>query len=65
MATDPVCRMTISEEKPVPAGLKQGAVEKAEYKGKTYYFCGKGCKERFIKEPEKYLGGEKKDWVKG
>lgn len=55
-ATDPVCRMTISEEK---------AVEKAEYKGKTYYFCGKGCKERFIKEPEKYLGGEKKDWVKG
>lgn len=55
MATDPVCRMTISEEK---------AVEKTEYNGKTYYFCGKGCKERFEKNPEKYLWGEKKDWVK-
>lgn len=56
MATDQVCRMAISEEK---------AVETTEYKGKTYYFCGKGCKERFEKEPEKYLSGEKKDWIKG
>lgn len=56
MATDLVCRMTVSEEK---------AVAKTEYNGKTYYFCGKGCKERFEKEPEGYLGGEKKDWIKG
>lgn len=26
-----------------------------EYKGKTYYFCGEGCKEKFVKDPEKYL----------
>src|SRR5215475_7905899 len=26
-----------------------------EYGGKTYYFCGKGCKARFDAEPEKYL----------
>jgi len=25
-----------------------------EYKGKTYYFCCAGCKEAFIKNPEKY-----------
>ena len=30
--------------------------------GKTYYFCAKGCKVAFDKEPEKYLKaeGEKK-----
>lgn len=56
MATDPVCKMTISEEK---------TIEKMEYKGKLYCFCGKGCKERFEKNPEKYLGEEKKDWIKG
>lgn len=26
-----------------------------EYKGNTYYFCCESCKEKFIKEPEKYL----------
>jgi Cu+-exporting ATPase len=26
------------------------------YRGKTYYFCSKNCKERFDKEPEKYVG---------
>ena len=25
-----------------------------EYKGKTYYFCCEGCKEKFIQDPEKY-----------
>ncbi|MDP2681461.1 MAG: YHS domain-containing protein [Deltaproteobacteria bacterium] len=55
MVIDPVCKMTISEEK---------AIEKTEYNSKTYYFCGKGCKDRFEKEPEKYLRGEKKDWIK-
>jgi Cu+-exporting ATPase len=29
------------------------------HKGKTYYFCAKGCKERFDKEPEKFVGKEK------
>ena len=26
-----------------------------EYKGKTYYFCCEMCKEKFMKNPEKYL----------
>ncbi len=26
-----------------------------EYKGKTYYFCCEGCKEKFEKNPEEYL----------
>jgi Cu+-exporting ATPase len=25
------------------------------YKGKTYYFCAVNCKERFDREPEKYI----------
>jgi YHS domain-containing protein len=31
------------------------AAAKAEYKGKTYYFCAPGCKADFEKDPEKYL----------
>lgn len=46
MAIDPVCKMTVNEEK---------AAAKAEYKGKTYYFCAGVCKEKFEKEPEKYI----------
>lgn len=45
MAVDPVCRMELSEK---------DASGKAEYKGKTYYFCSDGCKEKFEKDPEKY-----------
>jgi len=33
-----------------------------EHKGKTYYFCCEGCKEKFVKNPEKYL--EKKEEMK-
>ncbi len=43
---DPVCGMTI---------LKSQAKATFEYKGETYYFCSTGCKDRFAKEPEKYL----------
>jgi YHS domain-containing protein len=46
MATDPVCKMNVVEDK---------AAAKTEYKGKTYYFCATGCKEKFEKEPEKYV----------
>lgn len=48
MVQDPVCKMTIDENK---------AVATSAYKGKTYYFCAKICKERFDKEPEKYIKG--------
>jgi YHS domain-containing protein len=49
MAKDPVCGMTVDEEK---------ATATSEYKGKTYYFCAPGCKASFDKDPEKYLSGE-------
>ncbi|MCL4468621.1 MAG: YHS domain-containing protein [Deltaproteobacteria bacterium] len=43
---DPVCKMVVDEK---------NAVAKYDYKGTTYYFCAKGCKDKFEKEPEKYL----------
>lgn len=45
MAQDPVCGMKVGEKGP-----------KAEYGGRTYYFCCDGCKRSFEKEPEKYVG---------
>jgi Cu+-exporting ATPase len=30
-----------------------------DYKGKTYYFCGKGCAAKFTADPEKYLSGKR------
>jgi len=38
--------------------VMEGAVNKAiftEYEGKKVYFCCAGCKEKFEKEPEKYI----------
>ena len=49
MAKDPVCGMEVDEKK---------AAATSEYKGKTYYFCAKGCKVAFDKDPERYLKGE-------
>lgn len=46
MVRDPVCHMKLVERK---------VIAKSEYKGKIYYFCAFFCKERFDKEPEKYL----------
>jgi Cu+-exporting ATPase len=46
MAKDPVCGMNVEESKAAAISL---------YKGKTYYFCAKVCKEAFDKDPEKYL----------
>ena len=31
-----------------------------EHKGKTYYFCNPGCKERFASDPEKFISREQK-----
>ncbi|MBI5188661.1 MAG: YHS domain-containing protein [Nitrospirae bacterium] len=50
MAKDPVCNMDVDEKK---------AAATSVYKGKAYYFCAKGCKERFDKDPEKYVTKEK------
>ena len=46
MAKDPVCGMMVDEKK---------AAATAAYKGTTYYFCAKSCKERFEKSPEQFL----------
>src|SRR3989475_2326100 len=43
---DPVCGMMVVPEK---------AAAKIEHAGKAYYFCSKGCAERFSREPEKFL----------
>ena len=43
---DPVCGMKVKKSK---------AVAVSEYKGKKYYFCAEACKEKFDKEPEKYI----------
>jgi YHS domain-containing protein len=45
--TDPVCKMQIDSEK---------AAATSEYKGQKFYFCAPGCKAKFDKEPEKFLG---------
>ena len=37
----------------------QTAAATSEYKGQTYYFCARGCKIAFDKDPEKYIRGEK------
>jgi YHS domain-containing protein len=50
MAIDPVCKMKVDEKK---------ASIKSEYKGVTYYFCSPICKQKFDKEPEKYLKEKK------
>jgi len=31
-----------------------------EHKGKTYYFCSLGCRDKFVKEPDKYAAHEEK-----
>src|SRR5216683_2210604 len=46
---DPVCGMLVDPEK---------AAGKVEHAGKTYYFCSKGCAERFSREPEKFLASD-------
>jgi Cu+-exporting ATPase len=46
---DPVCGMKVDPAK---------AAGKHEHKGKTYYFCSKGCLEKFKAHPENYLGAK-------
>ncbi|BBO30957.1 heavy metal translocating P-type ATPase [Lacipirellula parvula] len=43
---DPVCGMTVN---PATAKLH------AEHAGQTYYFCSRGCLEKFTADPAKYL----------
>ncbi len=45
MEIDPICKMAVDEST---------AEFVSEYEGKKYYFCAKGCKAKFDKDPEKY-----------
>ncbi len=42
MAKDPICGMDVE--------AKRGAIQ-STYQGKTYYFCGDGCKRTFDADP--------------
>ena len=45
-ALDPVCGMTVAIA---------GARETFVHDGRTYYFCGPGCRSRFEADPARYL----------
>ncbi len=45
-ALDPVCGMTVTIAT---------ARHQAEHAGQRYYFCGGGCRERFLADPARYL----------
>ena len=45
-ATDPVCGMDV-----IPSTTDITA----EIDGNTYYFCAEGCRNSFVKNPQKYL----------
>jgi len=46
MVLDVVCNMEVNEKT---------AKWRSEYKGKTYYFCAPMCKQKFDRNPEKYI----------
>lgn len=52
MAIDPACRMVLIEEK---------AAERIEFGGKDYFFCSTGCRERFERDPERFLEGKARE----
>jgi xanthine dehydrogenase accessory factor len=49
-ATDAVCGMAVHVA---------SAKWRHEHAGLTYYFCGQGCRERFAKDPGRYLAAGK------
>lgn len=46
MEKDPVCGMQVDPAK---------AAGRADYKGKTYYFCAASCKSKFEANPGQYV----------
>jgi Cu+-exporting ATPase len=48
---DPVCGMNVDPAK---------AASTAEYEGKLYHFCSRGCAEKFRRVPDKYLDAMQK-----
>jgi len=48
MATDPVCGMAVEKEKAVVA----------EWNGRTFYFCSRGCRNEFFEDPGRFTDGD-------
>ncbi len=48
--TDPVCGMQVD---PTRSG------DSSEHAGEKYYFCCSGCKSKFDKDPNAYLGPDR------
>lgn len=48
-AIDPICGMTVEVA---------GARHTAEAGGRTWYFCGAGCRERFLAAPERFAAAQ-------
>jgi Cu+-exporting ATPase len=44
---DPVCGMSVD-----PAT----AAATADHAGRTYYFCSAGCRDKFVAQPQRYVG---------
>jgi P-type Cu+ transporter len=53
-AIDPVCGMRVDAH---------NAKHRADYQGRTYYFCSSGCRTKFGADPKKYLGERKAEPV--
>jgi P-type Cu+ transporter len=45
-AVDPVCGMKVATDRGKPTEI---------HENKTYYFCREGCREKFVKDPARYL----------
>ena len=49
MEKDPVCGMDVNREVATAQALT------SEHEGKTYYFCGRGCKLDFDEDPGRFF----------
>lgn len=47
MAKDPVCGMECDPEH---------AAGSSKFADQTYYFCSPGCKDKFDRDPQRYVG---------
>ena len=45
MTKDPVCGMSIEENK---------AAATVTHQGRTYYFCSESCRSKFLQDPQRY-----------
>jgi putative ABC transport system ATP-binding protein len=46
MAIDPVCGMTVERDKAIRLDWDGG---------QTFYFCAKGCRDEFIRDPDGFI----------